>query len=122
MIQLTPAERELRSALIANAKRPPPHDPHPKEYWLAFADDAVSLGRMAYHVNQYETERGRPELSYFGTADDAQAKIVFNAVRDFWHSLDVELMDALDRQFDVVNADLAKIKQMLRTLLHGGDE
>ena len=125
MITLKPAEQELRHALIASAIAPRDEGVplHTIEYWLAFAEGGrVELGRMAHHVNQYETEHGRPELSYFGPRDDPEAKIVFAHARDFWRGLDVKLMDALDAQFAAIASDLVKIKQMLRTLLHGGDE
>jgi hypothetical protein len=103
------------------------------------------LRTALYHVSVYEAQHGRPLLGAFavreggipgfGFADIGRQLNLFtgeskDAENRFWKSeLDASVRHwsadgaqaaaLLDPQFDALKAENAKLKQMLRTLLHG---
>lgn len=103
------------------------------------------LRTALFHIAAYESERGRPVLSalvvreggipglgfgdigrQLGRVADESAdaeyrfwKTELDASVRYWTSPGARAAALLDPRLDAVTADLGKIKQMLRTLLHG---
>lgn len=122
MIALKPAERELRRALIAEiASVFSGEEPFPLDHWSGkyAAGDSAALDVMLYHVDRYETEHGRYALSSFAGVGKQSD---WPDVGQFWRQVPIALVDMLDFQTDTLMAELAKLKQLVRYLAHGGDE
>lgn len=149
MITLAPAEKSLRGYLIDLARRDddwlrpygrvaadtdPEHDPNDRRH--------VRLKKRLFHVSSYEVEHGRPMLSTLVVRaadyrpgkgmyelaiqlgrmnqDDDQVKwwnTELEELRRYWRTQSDDPIK--DSQFDAVMSELAIIKRMLRTLMHG---
>ena len=149
MITLTPAEKDLRVYLIDQARddvdriRPygrvaeatdNEHNPNDRRH--------NRLKQRLFHISSYEIERGRPMLSALvvHSTDYRPGKGLYELGRQLgclkdgeneleWWSSEVEKLadywtthsddPVKDAQFNTIMAELAAMKRMLRTLMHG---
>lgn len=149
MITLTPAEKNLRAYLIDLARRDedwlrpygrvaadtdPEHDPNDRRH--------ARLKKRLFHVSSYEVEHDRPMLSALvvrsvdyqpgngmyelarglgrmmpGDAERQWWNAELDEVRRYWRTKSDDPIK--DAQFDAIMAELAVIKRMLRSMIHG---